>query len=255
MNRSLRTAGLTLALVVPSPDARAEDSPIEDNSFVVEEAYNQEPGVVQHVQVMQLDLTSHDWTYTFTDEWPASDQDDQVSVSVPVHHVDDATGLGDVMLNYRRELFRHAEDRLVVTPRVSLSLPSGNAERELGEGTTGLQVQACISVRALAALVLHSNVGVTTPLSATTEHASSITLAQSVVWLAHPRLNLLVEALWSRTDAGDVISESLLVSPGVRAAFNLGSTQVVPGLAVPIGVGASSRERYVFLYLSVEHPF
>jgi hypothetical protein len=120
----------------------------------------------------------------------------------------------------------------------------------------GLPVSLALS----PAFAAHTNAGVTLlpnigDVEGSTESEVEISLGQSVVWLAHPRLNLLVEALWSRTEAGDVVAESLLVSPGVRAAFNLGSTQIVPGLAVPIGVGASSRERYAFLYLSVEHPF
>jgi hypothetical protein len=31
--------------------------------------------------------------------------------------------------------------------------------------------------------------------------------------------------------------------------------QIVPGIAVPIGVGSSSGQRDVFLYLSFEHAF
>ena len=46
------------------------------------------------------------------------------------------------------------------------------------------------------------------------------------------------------------------MSPGVRAAFDLPSgLQIVPGVAVPFGVGPSDGERGVFVYLSFEHPF
>ena len=45
------------------------------------------------------------------------------------------------------------------------------------------------------------------------------------------------------------------VSPGVRAAINLpGSLQIVPGFAVPIGVGPSRGKNAIFVYLSVELP-
>ena len=51
-------------------------------------------------------------------------------------------------------------------------------------------------------------------------------------------------------------SQSVLISPGVRGAFNFRSgLQIVPGIAFPIGVGASSGQRYAFFYLSFEHPF
>ena len=47
-------AGLTLAevlAVLPAAARAAEEpAPIQDNSFLIEEAYNQEAGVVQHIQ-------------------------------------------------------------------------------------------------------------------------------------------------------------------------------------------------------------
>ena len=46
-------------------------SPIQDNSFLVEEAYNQERGVVQHISSFSRMWNSKDWNYTFTQEWPA----------------------------------------------------------------------------------------------------------------------------------------------------------------------------------------
>ena len=51
-------------------------------------------------------------------------------------------------------------------------------------------------------------------------------------------MNVLVETAWEREDVLGEVTESLFVSPGVRAAFDVGRVQVVPGLAVPIGVGA-----------------
>lgn len=45
-------------------------APIQDNSFLIEEAYNQEDGVVQHISSFQRLTNSHDWVYTQTDECP-----------------------------------------------------------------------------------------------------------------------------------------------------------------------------------------
>ena len=60
----------------PGSERMAEG--VQDNSFLIEEAYNQEPGVVQHI----FNLTgSRDkmrgpddraWTFTFTQEWPGA---------------------------------------------------------------------------------------------------------------------------------------------------------------------------------------
>lgn len=48
----------------------------------------------------------------------------------------------------------------------------------------------------------------------------------------------------------------MFVSPGVRWAHDFDSgLQIVPGIAVPLGLGPSHADRAVFFYLSFEHPF
>src|SRR6185312_16420034 len=42
---------------------------IQDNSFLIEEAYNQESGVVQHISTFER-ADGGDWAYSFTQEWP-----------------------------------------------------------------------------------------------------------------------------------------------------------------------------------------
>src|SRR4029077_18062520 len=44
---------------------------IQDNSFLIEEAYNQEAGVVQHISSFARFFDSTDLAYPFTQEWPA----------------------------------------------------------------------------------------------------------------------------------------------------------------------------------------
>ena len=90
--------------------------------------------------------------------------------------------------------------------------------------------------------------------------ALGLTLAQSLIWLAGDKLNFLVEGVWTRTTvATSAASEAghedgLRVSPGLRLALDLpGGMQIVPGLAVPIGVGPSAGEWSTFAYLSIEH--
>lgn len=228
-------------------------TPISDNSFLLEEAYNQEARVVQHVATAMGDDGIVE--LGFTQEWPLFSQRHQISYTLPLLRLEDETRWGDVEVQYRYQLL---SGRVAVAPSLTAILPTGHDA--FGAGNAGMAVGLPVSVALSPAFAAHTHAGVTLlpnigDLEGSTESEVEVSLGQSVVWLAHPRLNMLVEALWSRTDAGDAISESLLVSPGVRAAFNLGSTQIVPGLAVPIGVGASSRERYAFLYLSIEHPF
>src|SRR5205807_8489329 len=82
---------------------KLEDTPaIQDNSFLVEEAYNQEFGVVQHIQTFQRLWNSKDWAYTFTQEWPVdANPRHQLSYTlVSAHsgeHPETSGGVGDVV--------------------------------------------------------------------------------------------------------------------------------------------------------------
>jgi hypothetical protein len=62
---------LLLMLVLAQSASAPSDGPIvSDNSFLVEEAYNQEAAVVQHINMFERDWRSGDWVYTLTQEWP-----------------------------------------------------------------------------------------------------------------------------------------------------------------------------------------
>lgn len=267
---NIRRLLFAASLCVATPAlAQEEDAPIQDNSFLIEEAYNQEAGVVQHINTFSR-ARGGAWAYSFTQEWPFPGQRHQVSFTLPVERVGEGaaweTGMGDLLLNYRYQLLGIGGSRLAVAPRLSLVLPTGDEERGLGGGGAGVQANLPVSYVLGDRLVAHSNAGLTwTPSARDAMGAeaatTSVNLGQSVVWLAHPRVNLLVEAAWSQDEAvaGDdatATSRSFFVSPGVRGAINVrGGLQIVPGIAVPIGVGPSDGERAVFLYLSLEHPF
>src|SRR5205809_6836883 len=60
--------------------------PIKDNSFLIEEGYNQDAGVVQHIYTFTRPLTGRDWAFTFTQEWPVKGMKHQVSYTVPMFH-------------------------------------------------------------------------------------------------------------------------------------------------------------------------
>lgn len=276
MRQAPLLAGLLLVLLLTAPVAaqpRPEASkplPIQDNSFLVEEAYNQGRGVVQHISTFTREAGSGGWAYGFTQEWPAPGQRHQISYTIPVARTDDVTGgrtgVGDIALNYRYQIGGAAGAATAFAPRLSLLLSTGDSERALGTGGAGVQLNLPFSVELPASLVAHSNAGATyTPrardASGNRAATAGYTLAQSVIWLAHPKLNLMLEAAWNRTHevAGPgrtVRSTALLLAPGVRGALDFASgLQIVPGLAFPIGVGPSRGERSIFAYLSLEHPF
>jgi hypothetical protein len=276
--RALALSGILLAVLLPGrapaqPDPNAPkktEAQIQDNSFLLEEAYNQEAGVVQTIQTFSRTAGSGDWVYTLTQEWPVPRETHQLSVTIPVQGVTpdtgQARGLGDVALNYRYQLLGNGETRLAASPRVTLLLPSGDHKRSLGAGGLGIQLGLPLSLVLSEHLVTHVNAGVTFTPSATGASVESASLTswnagQSFVWLAHPRLNLLLEMVVASVQAfadggGTERHTDVTVSPGARYAFNLPrDLQVVVGAAAPIGLGANHGQNGVFLYLSVELPF
>src|SRR5215468_8130056 len=80
---------------------------IQDNSFFIEEAYNQEPGVVQHIFNLPIDFTngSREIGLSFTQEWPVFSQTHQFSYTLPYLFTEDDSGMEDMRLNYRLQAF------------------------------------------------------------------------------------------------------------------------------------------------------
>jgi hypothetical protein len=249
---------------------RSGSAPIQDNSFLVEEAYNQEDGVVQHISSFERLTNSHDWVYTQTDEWPLRSLRHQVSITLAGTHsgsfAGSGAGWGDTALNYRYQLLGSGETKFAIAPRVSVLLPSGDHRYGRGSGGLGMQINLPVSVQYSRQIVTHWNAGATwVPHALNQNHAKASTtafnLGQSIVWLAKPRFNVLLETLW--TSSEDVLaaekvrrSQDLYLSPGLRWAHNLeNGLQIVPGVAFPFGVGPCSGEKGVILYLSFEHPF
>ena len=256
----------SLSAQEPKPP-EADSPPIQDNSFLIEEAYNQPAGVVQHINTFSLDRRSDVWGYTFTQEWPLFTQRHQVSYTVPVQRNEPrlGAGLGDVALNYRFQLPVRNEN-LAVAPRASLLLPTGSASKSRGAGGPGFQTNLPVSAMLSPAFVTHFNAGATYTPSAKNPAGdeaatTSFNVGQSLIWLIRPTLNFMMELAWDSTE--EVLdggrrgrAEGLTLAPGIRGAINFASgLQVVPGIAVPIGLGPSRGERSVFFYLSLEHSF
>lgn len=252
--------------------AHAQKQPpaIQDNSFLVEEAYNQEKGVVQHINTFSYYADSHDWSYTFTQEWPVGGQRHQFSYTLssvrPGAFASKGAGMGDALLNYRYQLLGSGDTRVALAPRLSLILPSGNSDLGHGYGGTGLQSSLPLSLVLHPKLVSHWNAGATFVPRAHNSNGDraatwSYNAGQSFIWLAHPRFNVMLETYYlnAQTVAGPGKtgwSKALFLNPGIRWAYNFSNgLQIVPGLAVPLGVGPSAGEKGMFVYLSFEHPF
>lgn len=238
---------------------------IQDNSFLLEEAYNQEDGVIQEIQTFQY-MKGDSWAYSFTQEWPVPTQAHQLSYTIPVEKLgrdeNRHTGPGDVALNYRYQLI-FKEGVMAVSPRFSLILPTGDEKKGLGNGTIGYQVNLPVSLRLSERFVTHWNLGMTfTPNSKNPGGAKADTFntnyGMSLVYLVNRNLNALVELVGTSEQA--VVSQgitessnSFTINPGLRYAIDLKGLQIVPGVSMPIGVGPSKGEYGVMAYLSFEH--
>lgn len=260
-----RSVAALVALIAAAPAAGAE-KPIQDNSFLLEEAYNQEPGVIQHISFFTRDQRSGDWLYAFTEEWPARGQVHQASVTVIAQGLTGSSGrdvgMGDLALNYRWQAVGDGDAPVAVSPRLSLLLPTGDSAQGFGSGAVGGQVNLPVSAMLGSSFVGHFNLGGTFVPSADSPlgngDLAGINVGQGLIWLAHPNVNLMLEAAYSVaetvTSGGTFRTESFLVSPGMRGALNLPfGIQAVGGVAFPIGFGPSSGTRAVVGYLSFEH--
>lgn len=206
--------------------AAQEPVPIQDNSFLMEEAYNQERGVVQHISTLLR--ADRSWAYSFTQEWPLAGQRHQFSYTIPIEN-----GVGDVAVNYRQQVAGMGGGT-AFAPRVSLLVPTRR------DGATAVQLNLPLSVALARPVVAHLNAGATAARRSTSVYNAGA----SLIWLARPMINAMLELVWT----GDAGSGELIVNPGVRWAHNVGTLQIVPGIAFPNG-------RDLFFYLSFEHPF
>ena len=250
--------------------AIAAEPGIQDNSFLVEEAYNQEFGVVQHISSFTRFWDSKDWNYSFTQEWPVGNQRHQLSYTLVALHSggfpDSGPGIGDVVLNYRYQLVGNGDTRTAFSPRASLILPAGDSFQGRGAGSIGLQTNLPLSVVLNPKLVSHWNAGATLfpgalDFMGNRAAVAGYNVGQSFIWLVHARFNVILESVFAQSQV--VVaknrtewSNAFFLSPGIRWAHNFkNGLQIVPGIGVPLGVGPSAGDKGLLLYLSFEHPF
>lgn len=251
-------AALLAALPRGIAGAQATDErpivPFQDNSFILEEAYNQEAGVVQHITLLQRG-EDNALNASFTQEWPIGSQRHQFSYTVPlIRPAGPGTdlGLGDIALNYRLQAVGSGEAKLAISPRVSLNVPSGRNER--GRGSYGFGLGLPISYMASPSIVTHTNLAVLHVPGARQADGrtgnAEYSVGQSVIYKAYPQAHAMLETLWTGGDA-----DSFVISPGVRFAMNFKSgLQIVPGFAIPYEARGGGSTSFL-LYLSIEHPF
>jgi hypothetical protein len=234
---------------------------IADNSFLVEEAFNQEPGVFQHIFNARIG-DDGEWEATFTQEWPVFTQTHQFSYTLPYQVTGGESGVGDVLINYRWQAVMERAGLPAFSPRISLILPSGSARDGLGNGGPGWQVNLPLS-KQVGDLYVHWNAGFThLPSAEAGDHTGNLFtphVAVSGIWRARPMLHLMLEAAieWEESLEADVTVRDTLttVSPGLRFGWNTGDAQTVFGLALPMEFVQGAAHVGAFGYFSYELPF
>jgi hypothetical protein len=237
---------LLLATPVAAQTPPAKDSSrqweITDNSFLVEEAFNQERGVFQNIFTWVRGRTGV-WNATFTQEWPVPGMRHQLSYTLVYLGDGERTGVGDALLNYRYQLRTEDSRGPAISPRLSLVLPTGSESAGFGGGTAGLQFNLPVS-KQFGDLYLHGNVGHTwlPDLQRTT------VVAASGIWRVAPMFNLMLEGVAE-------LREAVTLSPGFRGGWNLGDRQLVIGVAVPVTRVDGRSTAALLTYFSYELPF
>ena len=262
---------LLLCLLAPSwlhaqAAATGSDRPFEilDNSFLVEEAFNQERGVFQNI--FGFVRGDDAWSFAFTQEWPFHTQKHQLSYTLPFAGFSGTSGFGDMLLNYRWQALTEDPGIPAISPRLSLILPTGG--NDFTRNSIGLQANLPVS-KQRGDLYLHGNAGLTwypdadrDPNVQGSDGVSLVTphLAASGIYRVRPMFNLMLESVLEFAQFADAAGgkerETIFtLSPGARGGWNLGDQQLIVGAAVPITWAASDSEASLFLYLSYELPF
>lgn len=251
-----------LALACASPAAaQARPFGIADNSYLVEEAFNQEPGVFQNILNMRASEEG-DWEASFTQEWPFFSQAHQLSYTIPYAALGGVSGVGDVFLSYRWQAAMEEGSTPAVSPRVSLILRGGSVTDGLGDGGLGWQVNLPVS-KQFGDVYLHANAGFThlAPPEAEAGEYDLLTphVALSGIYRLRPMFHLMLESVveWEESAEAAIERRDTLftLSPGFRTGWNRGDSQAILGVALPLEFGGGVTDVSVFGYFSYELPF
>lgn len=265
-----RLAILALIGAMPSVAAaqQADSSrpwEITDNSFLVEEAFNQEPRVFQNIFTWTRS-TEGGWIAGFTQEWPAPSMRHQLSYSLAFSDSSGRDAFGATLINYRYQLWEEAPGKPAFSPRVSLILPTGPPDTV--DDRPGLQFNLPFS-KQRGDLYFHWNAGLTwiTGVPESGPEDSDIekvdlttpTLAGSIIWRTRPMFNLMLESVVLFQEqvegSGTERITNVILNPGFRRGWNIGEKQIVLGFSVPLTFADGDNSTAFLIYASYELPF
>lgn len=249
---------------------------IEDNSMLIEEAFNQETAIIQHISNFVVD--KGDLVYSFTQEIPLPNERNQLSITFlynrfkaqPLGQTTNG-GFGDLLINFRPMLMSKADWALLI-PRFTLIAPTGNAKGGFGSGAWGAQFNLAMTKRLNSRITSHWNVGFTQlfkedyfspnnngePELLKEANHTSYNAGASIIYILSDSFNFMCEYISGLNRGFDetgnsIVTHDATINPGFRVAFNSGKTQIVPGLGVPTNFSDGKHvSTGLFLYLSIE---
>lgn len=239
----------------------AQTKMIADNSFYIEEAFNQEDHVVQHIFTTEIPNKGSGFLGSFTQEWPMLSQTHQLSLTLAGNHSGTEFSSFDGMVNYRYQWAKWEAQSVYLAPRISILFPLKDASNLSGPG---VQVNLPVSYLPNDKYALHFNAGGSYRSVKNFGSVSSLNdyfIGGSIIWMPIYSANIMLEMLGTGeenlTTSGDKQMETgYLINPGVRFAIDIDSLQIVPGISFPFSNGSGSLTlQGVFLYVSFEHPF
>ena len=209
------------ALIASEPVAKG----IQDNSFSIEEAYNQEPGVVQHIFNLPIDFTngSREIAPGFTQEWPVFSQTHQFSYTIPYIFTEDDNGMEDMRLNYRLQAFMEDQYTPAFAPRLSLVLPTGDRDKDFGTGVAGYEFNLPFSKIVSDRWTLHFNAGMSVfPNAHQSHHLTNYNVGASAIYAVSRDFNVMLETVagWNEGIAEGVFAFEETVEGGTTAIIS-----------------------------------
>ena len=248
----------TTTQVVATAPSSQRPFEILDNSFLVEEAFNQEAGIFQNI--FGYTRIARVWGMAFTQEWPVASQTHQLSYTLAGYGGAGISDFDDVLINYRYQATSEDPGTPAFSPRLSLIIPTGDDSYR----SIGLQVNLPFS-KQRGELYFHWNAGMTWYPSAegAIEEVALLSphVSASAIYRLLPMLNLMLESVvdfqqFPDFALGGTERETVLtLSPGGRGGWNIGDHQLILGAAVPIVITANRSDTGLFLYASYELPF
>jgi hypothetical protein len=229
---------------------------IPDNSFLIEEAFNQEKGIVQNTVMFQRSKAGN-WDASFTQEWPIGNERHQFAFTIPFGAAaEERTALGNTEISYRLKVTGDGPRFPAITPEVALIVPTNAERRDSGWRGAGWSVSVPLS-KELNYLFLHVNAGNEWLRNddGTGDWQTTPYLAGSAVVAVRPMFNVMLEAYSEWAPGEDGRERSTTISPGIRFGWDTATdTQLVLGVGMPITRGAV-HDRGILLYFSYELPF